>query len=101
MAKYDKYVGFQVNSPDTYKSFHKQEFDVKPFGDNDVEIKIEACGVCSSDVHTISGGWGDQKFPLAVGHGKQPIVSLLVMKVTHTDLVVQKSWAEFFALALR
>lgn len=68
MAKYDKYVGFQVKSPDTYKSFHKQEFDVKPFGDNDVEIKIEACGVCSSDVHTISGGWGDQKFPLAVGH---------------------------------
>ncbi|KAK8049847.1 oxidoreductase [Apiospora phragmitis] len=68
MAKYDKYVGFQVNSPDSYKSFHKQEFDVKPFGDNDVEIKIEACGVCSSDIHTISGGWGDQKFPLAVGH---------------------------------
>jgi hypothetical protein len=21
-------------------------------------------------VHTINGGWGSQKFPLAVGHGK-------------------------------
>jgi len=35
----------------------------------DVDVKIEACGVCGSDVHTISGGWGDQKFPLCVGHG--------------------------------
>jgi alcohol dehydrogenase (NADP+) len=25
--------------------------------------------VCGSDVHTINGGWGEQKFPLAVGHG--------------------------------
>jgi hypothetical protein len=22
-------------------------------------------------VHTITGGWGDQKFPLAVGHGEE------------------------------
>ncbi|KAJ2983094.1 hypothetical protein NUW58_g6309 [Xylaria curta] len=68
MSKYDQYTGFQVHSPDTWTTFHKNKFDVKPFGDHDVEIKIECCGVCSSDVHTISGGWGEQKFPLAVGH---------------------------------
>lgn len=68
MPEYDKYTGFQVKSPDTWTEFHKNEFDVKPFGDYDVEIKIEACGVCSSDVHTVTGGWGDQHFPLAVGH---------------------------------
>ncbi|KAH8673547.1 alcohol dehydrogenase-like protein [Xylariales sp. PMI_506] len=68
MSQFDKYTGFQVKSPETWTEFHKQEFDVKPFGDHDVEIQIEACGVCSSDIHTISGGWGDQHFPLAVGH---------------------------------
>ncbi|KAI1145351.1 NADP-dependent alcohol dehydrogenase-like protein [Nemania diffusa] len=57
-----------VEGPDTWTTFHKNKFDVKPFGDHDVEIKIECCGVCSSDVHTINGGWGEQKFPLAVGH---------------------------------
>lgn len=36
----------------------------------DVDVKVEACGVCGSDVHTISGGWGAQNFPLCVGHGK-------------------------------
>ncbi|KAK0622350.1 chaperonin 10-like protein [Immersiella caudata] len=64
----DKFTGFQVNGPETWTEFHKNEFQPKPFGDYDVDIKIEACGVCGSDVHTISGGWGKQHFPLAVGH---------------------------------
>lgn len=68
MPQYDQFTGFQVHSSDTWTTFHKNKFDVKPFGDHDVEVKIECCGVCSSDVHTITGGWGEQKFPLAVGH---------------------------------
>jgi hypothetical protein len=68
----DKFTGFQVNGPETWTEFHKNEFQPKPFGDHDVDVKIECCGVCGSDVHTISGGWGEQHFPLAVGHGKPP-----------------------------
>ncbi|KAB5569970.1 chaperonin 10-like protein [Coniochaeta sp. 2T2.1] len=64
----EKFTGFQVNGPDTWLEFHKNEFQPKPFGDYDVDVKIECCGVCGSDVHTISGGWGEQHFPLAVGH---------------------------------
>ncbi|OGM41011.1 NADP-dependent alcohol dehydrogenase 6 [Aspergillus bombycis] len=60
--------GFQVDSPETHTNFNKRFFKLKPFGDYDVDIKIEACGVCGSDLHTISGGWGAQKFPLCVGH---------------------------------
>jgi len=65
----ETFTGFQVNGPETWTEFHKNEFKPKPFGDYDVDIKIEACGVCASDVHTISGGWGEQHFPLCVGHG--------------------------------
>ncbi len=65
----DKFTGFQVEDPETWTEFHKNEFQPKPFGDYDIDIKIEACGVCASDVHTINGGWGAQNFPLAVGHG--------------------------------
>lgn len=64
----EKFTGFQVNGPDTWLEFHKNEFQPKPFGDHDVDVKIECCGVCGSDVHTITGGWGEQHFPLAVGH---------------------------------
>lgn len=45
-----------------------RQFKPKKFGDNDVDIKIECCGVCGSDVHTITGGWGDAPTPIAVGH---------------------------------
>lgn len=44
------------------------QFKPKPFEDYDVDIKIQACGVCASDVHTISGGWGSCHLPLCVGH---------------------------------
>jgi len=64
----EKFTGFQVNSAETWQDFKKQEFDPKPFGDYDVDIKIECCGVCASDVHTIKGDWGAQPYPLAVGH---------------------------------
>lgn len=68
MAKYDQFEGFRAQSAETWLDLKKEKFDTKPFGDYDVDIKIECCGMCSSDCLTLSGGWGDQKFPLAVGH---------------------------------
>ncbi|RDW83251.1 NADP-dependent alcohol dehydrogenase 6 [Coleophoma crateriformis] len=64
----ETFTGFQVNGSDTWTEFHKNEFQPKPFGDYDVDIKIAACGICGSDLHTLSGGWGEQYFPLCVGH---------------------------------
>lgn len=81
----DSFEGFMVQSQDKWTEFKKQEvsspriqhhllsdvvlqFKAKPFGDRDVDVKIDACGVCGSDVHTINGGWGDAPMPLCVGH---------------------------------
>lgn len=42
---------------------------MKKFEEDDVDIAVDACGVCASDVHTISGGWSeDVPLPLCVGH---------------------------------
>ncbi|EMC96854.1 hypothetical protein BAUCODRAFT_70235 [Baudoinia panamericana UAMH 10762] len=60
--------GFMVQSQKDWKNFKKQEFKLKPFEDRDIDIAIECCGVCGSDVHTINGGWGDAPMPLCVGH---------------------------------
>ena len=35
--------------------------------ETDVEIKIECCGVCASDLHTARSGWGPTKYPCVVG----------------------------------
>jgi uncharacterized zinc-type alcohol dehydrogenase-like protein len=36
--------------------------------EDDVEIAIEFCGLCHSDVHATRGEWGSQAYPLVPGH---------------------------------
>lgn len=43
------------------------EYSPRKFNDEDILIRIEYCGVCGSDVHTISGGWGRYR-NLVPGH---------------------------------
>ncbi|NUP74954.1 MAG: alcohol dehydrogenase catalytic domain-containing protein, partial [Sinomonas sp.] len=35
---------------------------------DDVEIDIEFCGLCHSDVHATRGEWGERPWPLVPGH---------------------------------
>lgn len=37
-------------------------------GPNDVSIDIVYCGMCHSDLHSVNGEWGINKYPLAPGH---------------------------------
>ncbi|KAK2797086.1 hypothetical protein FQN49_008998, partial [Arthroderma sp. PD_2] len=64
----DEAEGFQVDSAETHTQFHKRHYKLKPFEEYDIDIQVEACGICGSDIHTITGGWGPQLFPLCVGH---------------------------------
>lgn len=60
---------FAVNDTKNWSTFKRQELPLKKFEETDVDIAIDACGVCASDVHTITGGWGDDiPLPLCVGH---------------------------------
>ncbi|GMF30705.1 unnamed protein product [Phytophthora fragariaefolia] len=44
------------------------EYQSRPLGPEDVEIKISHCGICGSDLHTIESGWGPSTYPCVVGH---------------------------------
>jgi len=60
---------FAVTDIKKWSTFTRKELPLKPFEEHDVDIAIDACGVCASDVHTITGGWGeDIPLPLCVGH---------------------------------
>ena len=56
-----------INHPNA-NHMSSSQFKPKSFEEYDIDIKIEACGVCGSDVHTITGGWGEPHLPLCVGH---------------------------------
>ncbi|KAM0262617.1 hypothetical protein ACHAQJ_001662 [Trichoderma viride] len=64
----DTFTGFCVDGPKSWNTFHKAELKPKNFGDHDVDVEIEACSICASDLHTITGGWGEYTGPLCVGH---------------------------------
>jgi uncharacterized zinc-type alcohol dehydrogenase-like protein len=44
------------------------DFERREVGDTDVQIDIEFCGVCHSDLHHAKGEWGAIKYPQVVGH---------------------------------
>lgn len=57
-------------------------FERRPVGDNDILIEIKYSGICHSDIHTIKGHWGEQKYPQVPGHEIAGIVSAVGKNVT-------------------
>ncbi|WP_026555414.1 NAD(P)-dependent alcohol dehydrogenase [Arthrobacter sp. 35W] len=51
-------------------------------GAHDVEIAIEFCGLCHSDIHTVREEWGGITFPLVPGHEIVGTVSHVGAEVT-------------------
>jgi len=44
------------------------EYDPGPLGGNTVEIDVEHCGICHSDLSMLDNEWGITQFPLVPGH---------------------------------
>jgi alcohol dehydrogenase (NADP+) len=57
-------------------------FERRPVGDNDILIEIKYSGICHSDIHTIKGHWGPQKYPQVPGHEIAGIVTAVGKNVT-------------------
>jgi len=45
-----------------------ENFDPGPLGDEEVEVAVEHCGVCHSDVSVLNNEWGISQFPAVLGH---------------------------------
>jgi len=44
------------------------EINRRPVGSNDVQIAIEHCGVCHTDIHFVNNDWGMTNYPVVPGH---------------------------------
>jgi uncharacterized zinc-type alcohol dehydrogenase-like protein len=44
------------------------EYDLGPIGDHQVDVKVETCGICYSDVSMIDNHWGMTTYPFVPGH---------------------------------
>ena len=44
------------------------EYDPGPLGAHEVEIEVEHCGICHSDLSMLNNDWGFTRYPLVPGH---------------------------------
>lgn len=49
-------------------NFRPYEFSRHAVGDDDIQIEILYAGICHSDLHHVSGDWGEEEFPMVPGH---------------------------------
>jgi uncharacterized zinc-type alcohol dehydrogenase-like protein len=45
-----------------------QDIDLGPLGTEDVEVAVEHCGLCHSDVSVLNNEWGISQYPAVLGH---------------------------------
>ena len=46
----------------------RQQIDLGPLGAEDVEVMVEHCGMCHSDISVLDNDWGFSQFPAVLGH---------------------------------
>ncbi|KAK5200366.1 hypothetical protein LTR99_009163 [Exophiala xenobiotica] len=69
MATNYTFQGWLGLDPDSVKGEMKWgDFTPKVWEEDDVDIQVTHCGVCASDLHTMSSGWGPISYPCCVGH---------------------------------
>jgi uncharacterized zinc-type alcohol dehydrogenase-like protein len=61
-----KTKGYAAKSVDTPLAIY--EFERRTPGDRDVQIEIDFCGICHSDIHFTRNEWGMTQFPCVPGH---------------------------------
>ena len=68
MAKQSsEFWGWQAHDKSAAEGKMKWEkYEPKTWTENDVDIEIECCGICGSDLHTLRSGWAPADYPLTV-----------------------------------
>lgn len=68
MSYPDHFQGIAVEDHKNWTHPKTVVYPAKKFYPKDIDVEIEACGVCGSDVHCAKGNWGERQLPLVVGH---------------------------------
>ena len=63
MAKIDAWV-----APTAKSKLVRQQVELGPLGAEEVEVQVEHCGLCHSDISVLNDDWGYSQFPAVLGH---------------------------------
>lgn len=77
MSTVSAYAALSANAPLIRTSISRRR--VGPF---DVAVDIKYCGICHSDIHTVTNEWGEANYPVVPGHEIAGVVSSVGSGVT-------------------
>src|ERR1700712_2897166 len=46
----------------------RQQIDLGPLGAEEIEVQVEHCGLCHSDLSVLNDDWGISQYPAVLGH---------------------------------
>ena len=46
----------------------RQQVELGPLGAEEVEVQVEHCGLCHSDISVLNNDWGITQYPAILGH---------------------------------
>jgi hypothetical protein len=59
------------------------EYELGPMGPDEVDIEVDSCGICHSDLSMLQNDWGMTQYPFVPGHEVSGRVSAAGEQVTH------------------
>jgi len=62
------------------------EFDPGPLSEEDVEINVEYCGICHSDLSMLDNEWGFTRYPFVPGHEVVGTISAIGERVKNLQV---------------
>lgn len=71
------------STPEPHQPFELFEYELPELGPDQVDIKVESCGICHSDLSMKNNDWQLTKYPFVGGHEVVGIVEKAGERVTH------------------
>lgn len=62
------------------------EYELGPLGPDDVDITVDACGICHSDLSMLENAWGISAYPFVPGHEVSGRVAAAGERVSHVKV---------------
>ncbi|KAN0063620.1 hypothetical protein ACQY0O_004070 [Thecaphora frezii] len=80
------FVGWIGHDANCIGNMKWEHYTPKKWQETDVEIMIECCGICASDLHTARSGWAPSNYPVCVGHEIVGHITRVGSQVKHLKL---------------
>ncbi|KAI5798465.1 chaperonin 10-like protein [Pyronema domesticum] len=68
MSVPEQFTGYAAFDAENWADLRLHKFTPKPFDAYDIDIKVDYCGICGSDLHVLRSGWSPTIYPVVPGH---------------------------------